>query len=107
MDNLILNEAFVWDAARGMRSIRDVLVNEFGLGASLAGWQLYAAIDVSGDGSIIVGSGVNPAGRPEGWIASLVPEPSACATLVMGSFLAGGRVRRPRHVMPGVSLLLG
>ena len=33
-------EAFIWDAAIGMRSVRQVLVSQFDLGANLAGWKL-------------------------------------------------------------------
>ena len=36
-------EAFHWDAAHGIRSLREVLVNDFGLGVSLAGWKLEYA----------------------------------------------------------------
>jgi probable HAF family extracellular repeat protein len=67
-------EAFLWDASHGMRSLRDVLINDFGLGASLAGWTLTSANDISADGQFIVGSGTNPNGNSEAWIARLVPE---------------------------------
>jgi uncharacterized membrane protein len=66
-------EAFVWDATHGMRSLRDVLVNNFGLGASLTGWTLTSANDISADGQFIVGTGTNPSGNTEAWLARLAP----------------------------------
>jgi probable HAF family extracellular repeat protein len=66
-------EAFLWDASHGMRSLRDVLVNYFGLGASLAGWKLEYARAISNDGRVVVGYGFNPNGDREAWIARLAP----------------------------------
>jgi probable HAF family extracellular repeat protein len=65
------NEAIIWDADHGMRLLRDALVNEFGLGVSLAGWTLYSATGVSANGQVIVGYGKNPGGETEAWIARL------------------------------------
>ncbi|HEY6564325.1 MAG TPA: hypothetical protein VIY86_07490, partial [Pirellulaceae bacterium] len=62
--------AMVWTTFHGMRSIRDILTVEHGL--DLAGWQLGAAWDVSRDGTTMVGTGVNPQGNTEGWLA-LIP----------------------------------
>jgi probable HAF family extracellular repeat protein len=67
-------EAFIWDEQQGLRSLRDVLTNEYGLGAALAGWHLTEARDISADGRTIVGNGLNPDGYFEGWIFT-VPEP--------------------------------
>jgi len=64
-------QAFVWDAVNGMRSLRDMLVNEFGL--DLTGWVLSSASDISADGQRIVGSGTNPNGSTEAWLAT-IPE---------------------------------
>jgi uncharacterized membrane protein len=61
--------AFIWDATNGMRSLRDVLINDYAL--PLAGWTLTVAHAMTPDGSVIVGGGINPAGAPEGWIARL------------------------------------
>ncbi len=63
-------EAFIWDGAHGMRNLHDVLV-EYGLGAELAGWRLASADDISPDGNVIVGTGINPAGQPEAWRVEL------------------------------------
>ena len=67
-------EAFIWDAAHGMRSLRQVLVSQFDLGASLAGWKLQSANAVSADGSFVVGYGMNPSGDREAWLAYLGDE---------------------------------
>jgi probable HAF family extracellular repeat protein len=83
-------DAFIWDAAHGMRNLRDLLVNDFGL--NLDGWALNGATGVSEDGRTIVGTGFNPEGNQEAWIAT-IPEPAGLPLLVVG---AGALVRRRR-----------
>jgi probable HAF family extracellular repeat protein len=62
-------EAFIWSAGSGMQRLEDVLS---GLGVNLTGWtRLTAARDVSQDGTVIVGYGINASGENEGWIATL------------------------------------
>jgi probable HAF family extracellular repeat protein len=63
--------AFIWDAQHGMRNLRAVLSNDYRLNP--AGWQLSSARAITSDGQIIVGSGINPAGQTEAWIADLRP----------------------------------
>jgi hypothetical protein len=63
--------AFIWDAEHGMRNLRDVLINEYGLGSSLEGWRLITANDISADGRTIVGIGIGPAGQQEAWLIRL------------------------------------
>jgi probable HAF family extracellular repeat protein len=65
-------EAFVWDAQRGMRSVREMLEREYGL--DLTGWYLTEATGISSDGRTIVGNGQTPAGV-QGWVATL-PAPA-------------------------------
>jgi uncharacterized membrane protein len=65
--------AMIWDATNQMRDLRDVLVNEYGLGASLTGWTLFDASAISANGMFIVGGGTNPSGQSEGWLVSLAP----------------------------------
>jgi probable HAF family extracellular repeat protein len=65
------SEAFIWDAAHGMRSIRQLLMSEGNWDASLRKWKLRLATAVSRDGSTIVGYGINPKGDREAWIARL------------------------------------
>ncbi len=52
-----------------MRSLRDVLVTDYG--SDLTGWTLERANGVSPDGLTIVGDGTNPNGDREAWIARL------------------------------------
>ena len=59
-------EAFVWDAVHGMRSVRDLLE---GRGLELGGWSLNVATAVSDDGRTVAGTGVNPDGATEAWLA--------------------------------------
>jgi uncharacterized membrane protein len=59
--------AFIWNADDGMRRLDDVLAN---LGADVS-MQLSSANDVSSDGHVIVGEGVNADALTEGWIARL------------------------------------
>lgn len=77
------DSAFVWDASHGMRSLTDVLE---GYGLDLTGWTLGDAVGVSADGRTIVGTGVNPSGQSEAWLAVL-PEPSTALLCAVG--LAG------------------
>jgi probable HAF family extracellular repeat protein len=65
--------AFVWDDEHGMRSLQEVLSNEFGLAESLAGWQLHIATGISADGRVIVGYGESPQslGEYEAWLVDL------------------------------------
>ena len=69
----------IWDAARGMRNLRDVLVADFGLEASLIGWTLFEANAVSPDGKFITGTGINPDGETEAWIVGLGASTEASA----------------------------
>jgi len=66
-------EAFIWKQDEGMRSLRDVLVTDYALGSVLNGWRLVAS-DISPDGATIVGSGINPLGQAEAWIARIPPQ---------------------------------
>jgi len=63
-------EAFVWDAASEMRNLKDVLVDG---GSDLTGWTLTSAEAISDNGRTIVGTGLNPDGNNEGWIAQIPP----------------------------------
>ena len=67
-------EAFIWDNINGMRSLTDVLTNEFSL--DLSDWTNLVARDISDDGLSITGFGVNPDGRTEAWVVSLATEPT-------------------------------
>lgn len=63
------SEAFIWTEASGLQSL-ERLLHQKGLAT---GWRLQKATGISGDGTVIVGVGVNPAERTEGWIAKWQP----------------------------------
>ena len=88
------NEAFIWDRFNGMRSLQGVLSVDHGI--DLTGWQLSEATDVSSDGRVVVGTGVNPSGVDEGWRVRVppIPEPATFAMMMgLGGLLVGRRRR--------------
>lgn len=88
--------AFLWTRDAGMRSLRDVLIDEYGLD-ELSGWTLESAYAISDDGNRIVGSGRNPQGGQVGWLVTLhpIPEPSSLSLLLAGlALLPVGRRRQ-------------
>jgi probable HAF family extracellular repeat protein len=85
---------FIWDQANGMRSLTQVLAD---LGVQVpAGWELQSANAISADGLTIAGTGADPAGKFEGWVA-VVPEPVALPLLAaaFGMFALRRRVAAP------------
>jgi probable HAF family extracellular repeat protein len=60
--------AFRWTAITGMRSIQVLLTQA---SVDLTGWTLFSATGVSADGQIIAGTGTDPGGHTQAWIASL------------------------------------
>jgi hypothetical protein len=69
--NGFFGRAFVWDAQHGTRILRDVLADQFGLGAELAGWELNSATCVSDAGLVFAGYGFAPSGEQAAWRATL------------------------------------
>lgn len=85
------SRAFIWTPGDGMRDLNVVLAD---LGVNLSGWTLYAARGVSSDGTRIAGTGRNPAGVTEAWIA-VIPSPASGVVLLLAALFAG-RERRGR-----------
>ena len=89
-------DAFIWDAANGMRGLSTVLA-AFGL--DLTDWSLGTATGISADGLTIVGRGTHD-GQTQAWIARLdaAPVPLPAAVWLFGSALAGmGLIGRRRE----------
>ena len=63
------NWTFIWTEDEGMRDLRALLEDEYGL--DLTGWQLTDVTGISDDGRTIVGVGINPDGEEESWRAVL------------------------------------
>jgi probable HAF family extracellular repeat protein len=63
-----------WTEADGLRSVEALFA---AAGVNLSGWQLTAGNAVSGDGTVIVGDGINPAGQAQSWVARFGP-PGSC-----------------------------
>lgn len=64
------SRAFVWEASTGMRDLRDLLINQ-GLEPKLRGWRLENVNSISSNGKVVAGTGFNPTGRREAFIAFL------------------------------------
>jgi len=82
-------KALIWDVENGTRILEDLLTVEYGL--DLSDWELREANDISADGTVIVGWGINPDGFEEGWIAEIDPTPVPIpgAVWLLGSGLIG------------------
>ena len=83
---------FIWDLVHGMRNLQTVLETDFGL--DLGGWRLIEARGISADGATIVGTGWNPQGHLEAWVAHLptyptpvIPTVSGWSLILLGVFL--------------------
>lgn len=82
--------AMYWTAATGMVDLHGYLSS---LGATgLAGWELFEASGVSADGMTITGSGIDPTGAAQSWIAT-VPGPGV-GSIIAGALLLAARRRR-------------
>lgn len=97
-------DPFMWDEAHGMRNLVNVLINDYGLGSALIGWDLIEAIAISDDGRVIIGNGINPDGNFEAWIAR-IPEPSTAVSMVVAAVALAFRPRRRicNSILPGYS----
>lgn len=69
--------AFLWTATNDFVDLRDELVVNYGLANELAGWQLLVATDVSADGRVVVGQGINPLGCEQAFVVRFPSTPGA------------------------------
>lgn len=60
--------AFLWTEDSGLVDLREELVTRYGLGRELARWTLLTATDVSFDGRVIVGQGINENGCEQAFL---------------------------------------
>lgn len=87
------SRAVIWDEVYGVRDLKLVLELDFGL--DLAGWILLEAPDVSIDGTVIVGRGINPSGHYEAYVA-IVPDPNCLHLILAGVVVVFFRKRQGR-----------
>lgn len=98
-------EAFRWTLATGMASVAGWLA---GGGVTVpAGWGLYEAKGVSGNGNVVVGNATDPDGKTQAWLARVGPAsglitdiPAFNATLIE----AGGRAVQAGAGLPNLAL---
>jgi probable HAF family extracellular repeat protein len=85
--------AFLWSESTGMLSLREFLVEH--QVTNVAGWSLSSATGISADGGTIVGTGINPQGDSEAWVAT-IPEPATFFLAALAvTVSAGFCFRRP------------
>lgn len=81
------SEAFIWTEAMGMQSIRQLLINQ---GLNMTGWSLQTAWSISADGTTIIGTGTNPSGDSEAWIASVAAVPEVNTVVMFATAVSLG-----------------
>jgi len=79
--------AWIYDEVNGVRNLKTVFENDYGL--DLTGWNLYAALDISDDGTKFTGVGTNPMGEREAWFVDIAAVPVPAAVWLFGSGLIG------------------
>ena len=82
--------AMIWNEQHGLRTLQQVLADDFGL--TLPGWNLEFANAISVDGTRIVGFGTNPLGQREGFLV-IIPAPPAIALLALSCAACARRAR--------------
>ncbi len=70
-DNRNRSYPFIWSPSSGLRNLRPVLDDVFGLADELQGWGNLIASDMSWDGRYLIGTGINPFGQNQGWLIDL------------------------------------
>jgi uncharacterized membrane protein len=86
--SLTVHNAFVWTEAGGYRDLADFFT---GLGIYPAGWSELVVSDVTPDGAVLAGTGLNPQGHRQAFYA-VVPEPAGLLTFSpLAAFLLARR----------------
>ena len=84
----------IWDSNHGTRRLSDVLASR---DVDIGSFNLFQPVDISADGTKIVGVGSGPTGGQRAWYVDLaVPEPST-AVLAIGGLLIFAHYCRVRH----------
>lgn len=85
--------AFLWDETNGMIHLFEMLQDN---GIDVSGWTQSSARSISDDGKVIVGHGVNPEGKLEGWVIKLesgnLPLVTPEGWKLLDGILTGGQV---------------
>lgn len=74
-------KARIWTHDKGIEDLQDVFI---AAGLNLDGWFLTTATGISADGLTYAGTGINPLGQTEAWIAT-IPAPSSVLPLIAGA----------------------
>jgi len=85
-------EAFIWSQRYGgLRNLEEFLTIDRNIVVP-TGWTLEEAVAVSADGGIVLGTGINPDGDTEAFLA-VIPEPASALVLGVTGLLAARRRR--------------
>ena len=76
-------KATIWDTTHGLRELKTVLENDYGL--DLQGFQPWVATGISSDGLTITGHGLDSHARTRGFVVTLPPDCPAPASYCSGS----------------------
>ena len=63
--------AFLWNPLDGMRPVKEILEQDYGL--NVGGWDLFSINAMSRNGRYLSGLGFNLQGQSQGWWAEIVP----------------------------------
>lgn len=80
---------FIWDEANGMQDLEGMLTRN---GFDVSGWRGMTPKTISADGRTIFGTGTNPQGVAQTWVAT-IPEPATLGLMGVGLL---GLLRRRR-----------
>lgn len=85
------SQTVIWSEGRGTQFLEILLASN---GVMPDGWSLLGLTDISDDGRTVLGTGLNPDGRVEAFVA-VVPEPSTTLLVCLGLASLSLYGRRP------------